>query len=75
MSDADQPAPPAKSKRGFASMDPEKLKEIARRGGQSVKAESRSFTKNPELAAAAGQRGGTNRWIRAKAKAADPPQE
>ena len=47
-----------KSKRGFASMDPEKQREIARKGGQSVPDEKRSFSQNPELAAKAGRKGG-----------------
>jgi general stress protein YciG len=47
-----------KSNRGFASMDPEKQKLIARKGGQSVPDEKRSFSQNPELAAKAGRKGG-----------------
>jgi uncharacterized protein len=47
-----------KSKRGFASMDPEKQRAIARKGGQSVPAEKRSFSQNSELAARAGRKGG-----------------
>lgn len=47
-----------KSTRGFASMDPAKQKEIARKGGQSVPDEKRSFSQNPELAAKAGRKGG-----------------
>jgi general stress protein YciG len=49
-----------KSKRGFASMSPEKRSEIARKGGKSVPAEKRSFSQNAGLAAAAGQKGGRN---------------
>jgi general stress protein YciG len=49
---------PVKSKRGFASMDPEKQRAIARKGGQSVPAEKRSFSKNADLAATAGRKGG-----------------
>ncbi len=48
----------ASSKRGFASMDPKKQREIARKGGQSVPDEKRSFSQNPELAARAGRKGG-----------------
>jgi uncharacterized protein len=48
----------AKSKRGFASMDPEKQRAIARKGGQSVPAERRSFSQNAALAASAGRKGG-----------------
>jgi general stress protein YciG len=47
-----------KSKRGFASMDPEKQREIARMGGMSVLAGKRSFSQNPSLAAEAGRKGG-----------------
>jgi general stress protein YciG len=46
------------SKRGFASMDPKKQREIARKGGESVPAEKRSFSKDHELAATAGRKGG-----------------
>lgn len=47
-----------KSNRGFASMDPEKQRAIARKGGESVPNEKRSFSQNPSLAAAAGRKGG-----------------
>ncbi len=46
------------SNRGFASMDPEKQREIARKGGESVPNEKRSFSQDRELAAAAGRKGG-----------------
>lgn len=46
------------SKRGFASMDPERRRELARKGGQNVPKEARGFSKSPELAAEAGRRGG-----------------
>ncbi len=49
---------PRKSNRGFASMDPEKQRLIARKGGKSVPDEKRSFSQNPELAAKAGRKGG-----------------
>jgi uncharacterized protein len=49
-----------KSLRGFASMDPEKQRAIARKGGESVPNEKRSFSQNPALAAAAGRKGGTH---------------
>lgn len=49
--------PKAKSKRGFASMSPEKQREIASKGGKSVPAERRAFS-NPEIASAAGKKGG-----------------
>jgi general stress protein YciG len=50
--------PLKKSTRGFASMDPEKQKAIARKGGESVPREKRSFSQNANLAAEAGRKGG-----------------
>jgi hypothetical protein len=47
-----------KSRRGFASMDPEKRQQIASLGGRAVPAENRSFSKNRELAVSAGRKGG-----------------
>lgn len=49
---------PAKKYRGFAAMDPEKRRVIARKGGASVRPEQRSFTKDRDLAARAGAKGG-----------------
>ncbi|MDZ5648582.1 MULTISPECIES: general stress protein [Nitrospirillum] len=46
------------SNRGFASMDDEKQREIASKGGSSVPDEKRSFSKDHELAAEAGRKGG-----------------
>lgn len=46
------------SGRGFASMDREKQRAIARKGGQSVPNEKRSFSQNRQLAAEAGRKGG-----------------
>lgn len=46
------------STRGFASMDREKQRAIASKGGQSVPDEKRSFSQNRELAAEAGRKGG-----------------
>ena len=47
-----------KSTRGFASMDAERQRTIARKGGQSVPKEKRSFAMNRTLAAEAGRKGG-----------------
>lgn len=47
-----------KARRGFAAMTPERRTEIAKKGGGSVPAEKRSFTKDRELAARAGRLGG-----------------
>jgi general stress protein YciG len=48
----------ATSKRGFASMDPARQREIARKGGASVPREKRSFSQDRSLAAEAGRKGG-----------------
>lgn len=47
-----------KVRRGFAAMDPERRREIARKGGSSVPGEKRSFSKDRDLAATAGKKGG-----------------
>lgn len=47
-----------KSRRGFASMTPERRREIASKGGKSVAPENRSFSKDKALAARAGRIGG-----------------
>ena len=46
------------SNRGFASMDPEKQRAIARKGGRSVPDEKRSFSQNRQLTSEAGRNGG-----------------
>ena len=48
------------STRGFASMDRDKQREIARKGGASVPGEKRSFAKDRDLAANAGRKGGSS---------------
>lgn len=48
----------AKGPRGFAAMDPERRREIARKGGASVPSEKRSFAKDRDLASEAGRKGG-----------------
>ena len=44
--------------RGFASMDADKQREIARKGGANVPHEKRSFAQNRALASEAGRKGG-----------------
>ena len=44
--------------RGFAGMDADKRRAIAKKGGASVPREKRSFVQNPGLAAQAGRKGG-----------------
>jgi general stress protein YciG len=50
---------PTRSRRGFAAMDPDRRREIARRGGASVPSEKRSFAQDRDLAASAGRKGGS----------------
>lgn len=47
-----------KSRRGFAALDPERQREISRKGGSSVPSDKRTFARDPEAAAAAGRKGG-----------------
>jgi general stress protein YciG len=54
----DQERKTSTSNRGFASMDAEKQREIARKGGRSVPNEKRSFSQNHQLASEAGRKGG-----------------
>lgn len=49
---------PPKSRRGFASMDPERQRAIAAKGGAAVPADKRSFSQDRQLAADAGRKGG-----------------
>ncbi len=58
MADQEQTKPSGISKRGFASMDPARQREIARKGGASVPSEKRSFSQDRSLAAQAGRKGG-----------------
>ena len=44
--------------RGFAGMDQEKQREIARKGGANVPNDKRSFAQNRALASEAGRKGG-----------------
>lgn len=52
------------SNRGFASMDMDRQREIASKGGRSVPAEKRSFSQDRELASEAGRKGGQSSSVR-----------
>jgi len=54
-----------KGLRGFASMDPARRAVIAAKGGASVPSDKRSFSKNRELAATAGRKGGATKRVEA----------
>lgn len=62
-----QPPPDGKSRRGFASMDPARVREIASMGGKSVPAGKRTFS-DREIARRAGLKGGNRPkpWLRKK---------
>ncbi len=57
------------STRGFASMDRDKQREIARKGGRSVPDSKRSFSQNHQLASEAGRKGGHSSHPRKRAGA------
>lgn len=48
----------AKARRGFAAMDPEKQRLLARKGGASVPHHKRSFSTDRQLAVSGGRKGG-----------------
>jgi len=48
----------AKSKRGFASMDPARVKELASKGGKAAHAQGVAHQFSPDEAREAGRRGG-----------------
>jgi uncharacterized protein len=47
-----------RKRRGFAAMEKEKRRKIARKGGASVPGEKRSFSQDRDLASNAGRKGG-----------------
>lgn len=57
-----------KARRGFACMDPEKRRELARKGGQSVPKEKRYYTTNKEAASQNGARGGRKAQLERRIK-------
>ena len=67
----DEPDYPVKKARGFAAMDPDKQREIARLGGQRVSGEKRYYSANSKAASDAGKKGAATRianyWARVKA--------
>jgi general stress protein YciG len=50
----------AKAMRGFALLTPQKLSEVARKGGMGVPAHKRVFSYNKALAVESGRKGGKN---------------
>lgn len=55
---APMPTDKVKKLKGFAAMNPERRREIAKLGGAGVPADKRSFSTNRDLAATAGAKGG-----------------
>jgi general stress protein YciG len=54
---------PMKKRRGFAAMDPEKVREIAHRGGLAVHAKGTAHRFTREEAIEAGRKGGVARHV------------
>jgi general stress protein YciG len=48
-------------KRGFAAFSSERLREVSRMGGKAIPREKRFFSRNRQVAAEAGRRGGVRR--------------
>ena len=61
------------ARRGFAAMDKERQREIARKGGASVPDEKRSFSQDRGLAATAGRKGGEASHGGGRRRAGEPP--
>jgi len=55
-----------RSRRGFGAMDREQQRRISRKGGESVRPEDRSFSRDRALASAAGRKGAVSRNLAAK---------
>lgn len=64
-----------KSKRGFASMDPAKRREIQSMGGRAVPSESRAYSRDAKLARESGQRGGYRKAIKERLRAQEAKSE
>jgi uncharacterized protein len=58
MSDMDRNAAPRKERRGFASMSPEKQREIASKGGRAAHQKGTAHEWTSEEARSAGRKGG-----------------
>ena len=55
-----------RSRRGFGAMDRDQQRRISRKGGESVRPEDRSFSRDRALASAAGRKGAVSRNLAAK---------
>ncbi len=49
-------------RRGFASMTPERLRQVASKGGKGASRDDRTFRKHRDIAKSAGKIGG--KWLR-----------
>ena len=65
---------PKKKPQGFASLSPERRKEVAASGGAAVPSHKRSFAQSPSLAASAGAKGGAISKRRPKTIAQEPSE-
>lgn len=71
----DEPNYPVKKPRGFAGMDPEKRRGIARLGGLGVSNENRYYSTNKEAAREAGRKGAANKQANYLARKASVTSE
>lgn len=62
---------PKSLRRGFAGMDPDRRRELARKGGRACPNEKRPFAADHDLAVAAAQKGGASRPADQRAFARD----
>lgn len=58
--------PKPKGKQGFASMDKDRVKAIARKGGQAIGQLGLAHRWTTETAKLAGRKGGKRRWVNRK---------
>lgn len=65
--------PPAPKRRGFANMSPERLREVARRGGQAAHKAGTAHEFTSEKAREAGRKGGLATQRHRRPAAEQPP--
>ncbi|MGJ7492909.1 KGG domain-containing protein [Variovorax sp. ZT4R33] len=74
-SPADSTTAQRRSRRGFANMDPQRVREIARVGGRAAHAKGAAHEFTPQEARLAGQKSQSLRSLRRRDAAAQPASE
>lgn len=67
------PTSPQRQRRGFATMDREKVREIARHGGKAAHAAGTAHEFTSDEARAAGRKGGLSTHAKRRSKTAEDP--